>query len=132
MCVRDLVADGAVDLIYFSNSNLIFMYREGMKDTVTSIMPLHPCAVTLDEELQSATNRILARDTLSLRERFGIKRVLLSKYLAAKPEIDACNARVRASHAQDTEEEAEFYMGDSGWEEESNELYVGDSDWNED
>ena len=128
MCVQDLVADGAVDLIYFSNTRQVFMYREGMQDTVASAMPLHPCAVVLDGELQLAMNLILARDSLSMRDEFGIKRLLLSRYLAAKPEIDACNARVKKSPARDGSEVEDFYMGDSGWEEDPHEFHIGDSD----
>lgn len=123
MCVRDLVGDGVVDMIYFADSELVFMYRRGMKDRVNSFMPLHRCAVSLDEEMQTATNRILSRETLTFSEEMGIKRLLLVRYLAAKPEINACKARHNQDTAGNQTREEEFYMGESGWEEEPDTLY---------
>jgi hypothetical protein len=113
MCVRDLVGDGAVDMVYFAETDVVFMYRDGMRETVAQEMSMHRCAVSLDEELQKATDRILERDRLTTAEEWGIKRVLLAKYIKAKPEIDRCNSRfVEEDYAQ----EEEFYMGDSDWE----------------
>ena len=131
MCVRDLMGDGAVDMIYFANSERVFMYRRGMKDRVERFMPLHHCAVSLDEEMQTATNRLLHHDSLGMGEKLGIKRLLLVKYLAVKPEIDACNARRRQGDAEKYAREKEFYMGESDWEKESDTLYPIDSGWSE-
>ena len=39
MCVQDYVGDGIVDLIYFSDTNEIFMYKESQKEAVTNVMP---------------------------------------------------------------------------------------------
>jgi hypothetical protein len=131
ICVRDLVGDGAVDMIYFANSERVFMYRREMKDQVEHLMPLHHCAVSLDEQMQTATNRILHRNSLSMGEKLGIKRLLLVKYLAAKPEIDACNARRRQGDAEKYAREKDFYMGESDWEKEPDTLYPIDSGWRE-
>ena len=62
MCVEDLVGDGSVDMIYFSDTREIFMYRDGMKNAVAGEMPFHRCAVPLNSGMQSITNRILKRN----------------------------------------------------------------------
>ena len=43
--------------------------------------------------MQATTNRILNRDELSLAEELSITLELIANYMAAKPSIDACNAR---------------------------------------
>ena len=93
MCVQDLQDDGVVDLIYFTDSEEIFMYQSGKKDVVAGVMPFHRCAVPLDAGMQATTNRILNREDLSLTEELSITMELITNYLAAKPSIDACNAR---------------------------------------
>ena len=94
MCVQDLQDDGVVDLIYFTDSEEIFMYQSGKKDVVAGVMPFHRCAVPLDAGMQATTNRILNREDLSLTEELSITMELITNYLAAKPSIDSCNARV--------------------------------------
>ena len=41
MCVEDLVGDGTVDMVYFSDTDEIFMYQQGRQDQVAVVMPLH-------------------------------------------------------------------------------------------
>jgi hypothetical protein len=93
MCVQDLQGDGVVDLIYFTDTEEIFMYRSGKRDSVAEVMPFHRCAVPLNAGMQATTNRILNREDLSLTEELSITMELITNYLAAKPSIDACNAR---------------------------------------
>ena len=99
------------------------------KDAVAEVMSLHRCAVALDAELQASTNRLLTRDALTMGEKLAVKRVLLSKYLAAKPEIDACNARFNNDNTGDDAVEDEFYMGESDWEGGPVELLVSNTEW---
>jgi len=94
MCVQDLQGDGVVDLIYFTDTKEIFMYQNGKRNLVAEVMPFHRCAVTLDAGMQATTNRILNREDLSLTEELSITMELITNYLAAKPNIDACNAQV--------------------------------------
>ena len=93
MCVQDLQGDGVVDLIYFTDTQEIFMYRSGKRDSVAEVMPFHRCAVPLNVGMQATTNRILNREDLSLTEELSITMELITNYLAAKPSIDACNDR---------------------------------------
>lgn len=114
MCVRDLVGDGRVDMIYFSDTREIFMYREGMKELVGHVMPFHQCAVPLSPDMQQITNTILDRENLNLSQELSIKRRLIANFMAAKPEIDACNERFEDPETR-AEREEEFFMGDEEW-----------------
>lgn len=117
MCVRDLYGDGAVDMIYFTDTNEIFMYRQGMKDAVEEFMPFHQCAVPLSAGMQDITNQILLRADLSLSEELVVTKQLFVNYMAAKPEIDACNARFAEKNGDIPGSPEEFYMEESEWEE---------------
>ena len=114
MCVQDLIGDGVVDMIYFSDTNEIFMHRVGMKETVAPAMPFHQCVVPLSAEMQAISDRILLRENLSFSEEIAIKKDLLFAYLSAKPEIDACNASFEKGPAHD-EIQDEFYIDESEW-----------------
>ena len=59
MCVQDVSGDDTVDMIYFTDTNEIFMYQEGRRSAVAEFMPFHRCAVPLNEDMQATTNRIL-------------------------------------------------------------------------
>ncbi|MBT4521898.1 MAG: hypothetical protein HOC23_18015 [Halieaceae bacterium] len=117
MCVRDFVGDGVVDMIYFSDTNEVFMYRDDMKQQVGQVMPFHRCAVPLSDRMQQTTDRILKREDMSLTEEVGIAKNLIASYVAAKPQIDACNARFEEGDGASQEPKQEFFMEESGWEE---------------
>ena len=114
MCVQDLVGDGTVDLIYFSDTMEIFMYQEDRLEQVSTVMPLHRCAVPLNPGMQATTNRILERENLTFTEELGVTKELLRNYVAAKPSIDECNARFEAESPSEPEEE--FFMDEDDWE----------------
>ena len=120
MCVQDVVGDNKVDMVYFTDTREIFMYRVGMKDLVGELMSFHRCAVPLSDEMQTTTNRILDRENLSLTQELGITKDLLANYLAARPSIEACEAEIRAREgtveppSQTTEDN--FYMEEQDWE----------------
>lgn len=118
MCVQDLVGDGTVDMVYFSDSREIFMYQQGRQNDVTQVMPLHRCAVPLNTGMQDTTNRILDRENLSLGEELDITRKLIANYAAARPEINACNARFKDEPAEVIAQEDEFFMEEPGWDDE--------------
>jgi hypothetical protein len=101
MCVEDVTGDNTADIVYFTDTNEVFMYQEGRLDLVPESMAFHRCAVPLDEGMQATTNRILQRDNLSFTEQLDITRLLIANYTAAKPTIDACNAKFEESAAGD-------------------------------
>ncbi len=111
--MRDLGGDGTVDMVYFSDTNEIFMYQAGDKEAVAEVMPFHRCAVPLTPGMQQTTDRILNRSNLTLSEELDITRELITNYVTAMPEINACNARY-----EDTAKEEEFITDDFDWAEE--------------
>ena len=116
MCVQDYVGDGIVDLIYFSDTIEIFMYRESQKEVVANVMPFHQCAVPLPDSMQKISNRILFRENLSFNDELSIKKDLLFAYLEAKPNIDACNESFEHKKGGHEELEAPFFIEESEWE----------------
>jgi hypothetical protein len=116
MCVEDVTGDNTVDIVYFTDTNEVFMYQEGRRNVVPEQMAFHRCAVPLDEGMQDTTNRILQRDNLSFTEQLDITRRLLANYTAAKPTIDACNAKFEDGVADDTAEESEFSDFEQDWD----------------
>jgi hypothetical protein len=103
MCVEDVTGDNTADIVYFTDTNEVFMYQKGRRDLKPEDMTFHRCAVPLDEGMQATTNRILQRDNLSFTEQLDITRLLISNYAAAKPTIDACNAKFEEKEAQESE-----------------------------
>jgi hypothetical protein len=116
MCVEDLGGDGTVDMVYFSDTNEAFMYQQGMHNAVAQVMPLHRCAVPLNVGMQATTNRILGRENLSLSEELDITRQLIANYVAAKPAIDACNARFEDNNPGTIAQEDQFFVEESDWD----------------
>lgn len=117
MCVQDLHGDGSVDMIYFTDTNEVFMYQDGKRDSVAEVMPFHRCAVPLNEGMQTTTNRILNRSDLSLAQEVSITRELISNYVAAKPTIDACNAQFEdATVGNMQQHDDEFSRYEAEWD----------------
>jgi hypothetical protein len=118
MCVQDLMGDGTVDMVYFTDTNEVFMYQAGRQDAVGEVMPFHRCAVPLNAGMQSTTNQILEREDLSLTEELDITRRLIANYVAAKPTIDACNARFTQKDPDNPAQKDDFFISDSDWDDE--------------
>ena len=91
MCAQDLTANGQVDLLYFSDTNEIFMYREGTAELVTQVLPLHRCAVAMPDDTLDYSSRLMyATEDMGTMERLELKRRLISNYMSARPTIDEC------------------------------------------
>lgn len=116
MCVEDVTGDDTVDIVYFTDTNEVFMYQTGRREVVPENMAFHRCAVPLDEGMQATTNRILQRDNLSFTEELDITRLLIANYTAAKPTIDACNAKFEDGVVADTVEGSEFSDFEQDWD----------------
>ena len=116
MCLQDFDGDETVDLIFFTDTKEVFMYQEGKQTLAGEVMPLHRCAVPLDPEMQTTTNRILKREELSFAEEMGITKALIGSYVAAKPAIDACNAQFENNADNTQESEVDFSQFEEDWE----------------
>jgi len=116
MCLQDFDGDNTVDLIFFTDTKEIFMYQEGKQDLVGEVMPFHRCAVPLNADMQTTTNRILKREALSFAEEIGITKALIASYVSAKPTIDACNAEFEDNVSTNKQPEVDFSQFEDDWE----------------
>ena len=116
MCLQDFDGDETVDLIFFTDTKEVFMYQEGKQTLAGEVMPLHRCAVPLDPEMQTTTNRVLKREELSFAEEMSITKALIASYVAAKPAIDACNAQFENNADNTQKSEVDFSQFEEDWE----------------
>ena len=119
MCVQDIDGDDTVDMVYFTDTKEAFMYQEGKQALVGKVLPFHRCAVPLDTGMQTTTNRLLERDTLSLTEEISITKELIVNYALAKPAIDACNARFEDAESDSKQQTPDFSQFEEDWEQQS-------------
>lgn len=103
MCARDTDSDGIVDYVYFTDSEEIFMFREGVQDSYRGDRSIHRCMQIMDESLVATTSRVFyVDDDTSFLERQDIKGAMMVKYIAYMPEVTACNLRAEQA-AEDSE-----------------------------
>ncbi|MDA0926666.1 MAG: hypothetical protein O2861_01150 [Proteobacteria bacterium] len=94
MCAQDQNRDGVVDFVYFTDSEEIFMFREGVQERYRGNLGVHRCAQIMDENLVATTSRVFyVNDETSFLERQDIKGAMMIKYIAYMPEVTACNMR---------------------------------------
>ena len=94
MCARDMDRDGIVEFVYFEESEVVFMWREGARDDIPADMEIHECAETMDPELVATTNRVFfVDDETSYLERQDIRGGMMIKYITALPRVVACKLR---------------------------------------
>lgn len=100
MCARDMSGNGIVDLVYFSDTLEVFMFRPGADDNVPSELGVHRCAMPMDEDLIATTSRLFYIDEeTSFLERQDIRGAMLIKYVTYMPEVTACNMRADRAEA---------------------------------
>lgn len=116
MCVQDIDGDNTVDMVYFTDTKEAFMYQEGKQDLVGKTLPFHRCAVPIGADMQTTTNRLLNRADLSFTEEIDITKELIINYAAAKPAIDACNARFEDGEDNGRQKASDFSQFEEDWE----------------
>ena len=106
MCARDLSRNGVVDLVYFTDTLEVFMFRPGAEDNIPNDLGVHRCVRPMDEELVATTSRLFYIDEeTTYLERQDIRGAMLLKYMTYMPEVTACNLRHdRAENADNTTE----------------------------
>ena len=101
MCARDMNKDGEVDFVYFEDSKQAFMFRRGAERLFPRNLEMHPCATPMDEDVVTTTSRVFFVDEeTTLLEKTDIRGNLMLKYMAALPEITACNLRREKAEEQ--------------------------------
>ena len=94
MCAQDENRDGIVDWVYFTDTEEIFMFREGVQDSYDGDLGVHRCMQIMDESLVATTSRVFyVDDETSFLEKQDIKGAMFVKYVAYMPEVTACNLR---------------------------------------
>jgi len=94
MCARDTNRDGIVDVVYFTDTDEVFMYREGMEGRFPRSLEVHECAQMMDEDLVATTSRLFyIDDETSYLEKQDIRGSMMIKYIAYMPRVSACNMR---------------------------------------
>ncbi len=94
MCAQDQDRDGIVDFVYFTDTEEIFMFRDGVQEGYSGDLGIHRCMQIMDESLVTTTSRVFyVDDDTSFLERQDIKGAMMVKYISYMPEVTACNLR---------------------------------------
>ena len=100
MCARDTNRDGVVDVVYFTDTDEVFMYREGMEGLFPRNLEVHQCAQPMDEDLVATTSRLFfINDETSFLETQDIKGSMMIKYISYMPRVSACNMQAEQQEA---------------------------------
>jgi len=100
MCARDTNRDGVVDVVYFTDTDEVFMYREGMEGLFPRNLEVHQCAQAMDEDLVATTSRLFfINDETSFLEKQDIKGSMMIKYISYMPRVSACNMQAEQQDA---------------------------------
>ena len=116
LCVNDFDRDGLVDFMYFDDTRDIFMYEPSMLEVVSSVMPLHPCAIPMSASTREASSQLLYDDELGMAGRLALKGKLISNYRSAQPAVDACHSSQRRNSNATGAAEDSFFPDDD-WDE---------------
>ena len=104
MCARDLSQDGVVDLVYFTDTLEVFMYRPGAEENIPDDLGVHRCVRPMEEDLVATTSRLFfIDDSTPFLEKQDIRGAMMLKYISYLPEVSACNLR----HEREAAEAAE-------------------------
>jgi len=101
MCAQDLNSDGVVELVYFTETREVFMFREGAQRRVPRHLDMHRCARPMDEDLVATTSRLFfIDDDTPFLQKQDIRGSMMLKYVSYMPEVTACNMRHEQASAE--------------------------------
>jgi hypothetical protein len=93
MCAVDISHSGDVDMIYFEDTNEVFMVNPASDDTLWSALPLHECVQSMDGNMQSASNDLLTiTDDTGMLTKTKMKARLMLSYSKYMNEIRRCKS----------------------------------------
>jgi hypothetical protein len=96
MCAQDLDRDGRVELVYFTDTNEVFLYRDGSKSTLPGSLSMHRCAQPMNEDIVRDTSRLFyISDETSYLERSDIRGSLMMSYVGFLPKVAVCSERTQ-------------------------------------
>lgn len=101
LCARDMDGDGIVEFVYFEETEKVFMWRDGARDSVPEEMALHQCARPMEDDLAATTSRVFyVDDDTNILEKTDIRGAMMIKYIAYLPGITACNMEADNKEAE--------------------------------
>ncbi|MBT8145615.1 MAG: hypothetical protein KJN90_02115 [Gammaproteobacteria bacterium] len=92
MCAQDLNKDGEVELVFFTDTNEVFLYRGGTEPVLPGALSMHRCAQPMNEDIVRNTSRLfyISDDTTYL-ERSDIRGSLMISYVSFLPRVAGCS-----------------------------------------
>ena len=102
MCARDMSGNGIVDVVYFMDTEQVFMFHPSTENDLPNDLGVHRCAMAMDDELIATTSRLFFIDEeTGFLEKQDIRGAMLLKYMAYLPEVSACNMRADRAETED-------------------------------
>ena len=110
MCIKDVNADGQADLMYFQDTDEIFMLvKEFFNDDFAGLIR-HKCLQEMDDGLRNTSTKVLAAQLEStVLERAQLKSQLILHYTRYLTKINRC---FKPNDKNTSDQEAEEDFGD--------------------
>lgn len=92
MCAQDLNKDGEVELVFFTDTNEVFLYRGGTEPVLSGALSMHRCAQPMNEDIIRNTSRLFyISDETTYLERSDIRGSLMMSYVSFLPRLAGCS-----------------------------------------
>ena len=92
MCAQDLDQDGEVELVYFTDSKEVFLYRDGSETGLPGTLSMHRCAQPMNDDIVRNTSRLFyISDETTYLERSDIRGSLMMSYVSYLPRVAGCS-----------------------------------------
>ena len=92
MCAQDLDSDGQVELVYFTDTNEVFLYRHGSESYLPDELSMHRCAQPMNDAIVRNTSRLFyITEETGYLERSNIRGDLMFSYVSYLPKVAGCN-----------------------------------------
>ncbi len=92
MCVQDTDEDGAVDLMYFTDTMDIFMIKSAYNGREYAGLIYHPCVQLMDQAMENISSELLyVNDQTSSIRKTAIRSRLMMNYMRYYTKINTCH-----------------------------------------
>lgn len=109
MCAQDLDDDGTVELVYFADTNEVFLWREGADKSLPEKLLMHRCAQQMDDDIINNTSELFfISDETNYIERADIKSALMFSYAVFMPQVIRCNGQFGIETPEPVGDEFDF------------------------
>lgn len=92
MCAQDLDQDGKVELVFFTDTQEVFLYRDVTDAELPATLSMHRCAQPMNEDIvRNASRLFYISDQTGYLERNDIKSSLMLSYVSYLPRVAGCD-----------------------------------------